>query len=236
MRFHELRQFTVPGINFNEAVPGTDPVTGKPSGTPPAPGIVDRIKGFFGTKLIPEPTPAATPSAAKPSGPTAIGFKNKLKQIATALGVEAEHLLKVMHFETAGTMDPSIQSGSGTGATGLIQFMPKIATSLGTTTAQLAQMTDEQQLDYVYQFYKANKLPPGSSLSDIYLYTYMPAVMRTGKPDTFVLGKKGAYGKKIWNVDLGKNWDKNSVFAAEAKRNKRNYFTVGDVRNVINRA
>jgi hypothetical protein len=232
MRFHEVRQFTVPGINFNEAVPGTDPVTGKPSGAPPTPGIVDRIKGFFGAN----PAPAATPTApAKPSGPTAIGFQSKLRQIATALGVEAEHLLKVMRFETAGTLNPAIQSGSGTGATGLIQFMPKIAASLGTSTAQLAQMSAEQQLEYVYQFYKTNKLPPGSSLSDIYLYTYMPAVMRTGKPDTFVLGKKGAYGKKIWSVDLGKNWDKNSAFANEAKRNKRNYFTVGDVRNVINR-
>jgi len=227
MRFYEVRDFTVPGINFNEAVPGTDPVTGKPLGAAPAPGIVDRIKGFFG---------ATPPAPAKPSGPTAVGFQTKLRQIATALGVEADHLLKVMKFETAGTMDPSIKSGSGTGATGLIQFMPKIATSLGTSTAQLAQMSAEQQLDYVYQFYKTNKLPPGSSLSDIYLYTYMPAVMRTGKPDTFVLGKKGAYGKKIWNVDLGKNWDKNGAFASEAKRNKRNYFTVGDVRNVINRS
>lgn len=234
MRFHEVRQFTVPGINFNEAVPGTDPVTGAPLSKTTQPGIVDRIKGFFGAT----PGSAATPVAptAKSAGPKPIGFQAKLKQIATALGVEADHLLKIMKFETAGTMDPGIKSGTGTGATGLIQFMPKIATALGTSTAQLAQMTAEQQLDYVYQFYKTNKLPPGSSLSDIYLYTYMPAVMRTGKPDTFVLGKKGAYGKKIWSVDLGKNWDKNGAFASEAKRNKRNYFTVGDVRNVINRA
>ena len=227
MRFHEVREFTVPGVNFNEAVKGIDPVTGKPTGTSSQPGIVDRIKGFFGV----HPAPAATPA-----GPTGIGFQTKLRQIATALGVQADHLLKIMHFETAGTMDPAIRSGGNTGATGLIQFMPKIATSLGTSTEQLAQMTAEQQLDYVYQFYKANKLPPGSSLSDIYLYTYMPAVMRSGKPDTFVLGKKGAYGKKIWDVDLGKNWDRNGSFAREAKRNKRNYFTVGDVRNVINRA
>lgn len=227
MRFYEVREFTVPGVNFNEAVKGVDTVTGKPTGTSSQPGIVDRIKGFFGV----HPAPAATPA-----GPTGIGFQTKLRQIATALGVQADHLLKIMHFETAGTMDPAIRSGGNTGATGLIQFMPKIATSLGTSTEQLAQMTAEQQLDYVYQFYKANKLPPGSSLSDIYLYTYMPAVMRSGKPDTFVLGKKGAYGKKIWDVDLGKNWDRNGSFAREAKRNKRNYFTVGDVRNVINRA
>jgi len=232
MRFYEVREFTVPGVNFNEAVTGTDPVTGKPLGVQAAPGIIDRIKGFFGST----PPLAATPTVpAKPSGPTSIGFQTKLRQIAAALGVQADHLLKIMHFETAGTMDPAIQSG-GTGATGLIQFMSKTATSLGTSTEQLAQMTAEQQLDYVYQFYKANKLPPGSSLSDIYLYTYMPAVIRAGKPDTFVLGKKGAYGKKIWNVDLGKNWDKNGSFAREAKRNNRNYFTVGDVRNVINRA
>ena len=46
MRFHEIREFTVPGIALNEGVPGTDPVTGKPLGVK-TPGIWDTIKGLF---------------------------------------------------------------------------------------------------------------------------------------------------------------------------------------------
>lgn len=49
MRFHEIRQFTVPGVNFNEAVPDTDPVTGKPNRVE-KPGVVDTIKNLFGIK------------------------------------------------------------------------------------------------------------------------------------------------------------------------------------------
>ena len=221
MRFHEIRDFTVPGINFNEVTSGIDPATGAPLGKVENPGILDRIKGFFTTK---------------PKGPTREGFQTKLREIAEKLGVEADHLLKIIKFETAGTLDTEIASGTGTGATGLIQFMPKVARALGTSTEKLAKMTPEEQLDYVYKFYKMNKLPPGSSLSDIYLYTYMPATLKTGQGDDFVLGKKGAYGKKIWDVDLGQNWDSNPVFAREAIKNKRNYFTIGDVRNVINKS
>lgn len=221
MRFHEIREFKVPGIDFNEAVSGIDPATGAPIEKVKSPGIIDRIKGFFGSKS---------------KGPTSDGFQTKLRQIAEKLGVEADHLLKIIKFETGGTLNPGIKSGGGTGATGLIQFMPHVARALGTTTDKLAKMTPEEQLDYVYKFYKMNRLPAGSSLSDIYLYTYMPAALQTGKGDDFVLGMKGAYGKKIWDVDLGDNWDSNPAFAKEALRNKRTYFTVGDVRNIINKS
>jgi len=46
LRFHEIREFTVPGKDFNEAVPGTDPVTGKPLGVK-TPGIWDTITKIF---------------------------------------------------------------------------------------------------------------------------------------------------------------------------------------------
>lgn len=199
MRFFQLREFSIPGVDFLGNI-------------------------VTGTK---KPEKQTSP-ALKPA------FTAKLRQVADALGVEADHLMKIMRFETMGTMNPGTYKGSN--AVGLIQFLPVAAKAMGTTPQQLASMSDVEQLDYVYKFYKMNKLPPGSSLSDIYLYTYMPAALQTGQKDDFVLGMKGAYGKKIWDVDLGQNWDSNPAFAREAKKHNRTYFTVGDVRNVINRA
>jgi murein DD-endopeptidase MepM/ murein hydrolase activator NlpD len=46
MRFHEIREFAVPGINFDEAVPGTDPVTGRPLGVA-KPGVLDTVKDLY---------------------------------------------------------------------------------------------------------------------------------------------------------------------------------------------
>jgi murein DD-endopeptidase MepM/ murein hydrolase activator NlpD len=49
MRFHEIREFSVPGITLDEAIPGVDPVTGKPLGVK-KPGVVDTIKDLLGIK------------------------------------------------------------------------------------------------------------------------------------------------------------------------------------------
>ena len=52
------------------------------------------------------------------------------------------------------TFSPSIRN-KGTKATGLIQFMPKTAIGLGTTIDELAGMTQVQQMDYVYTYFKS---------------------------------------------------------------------------------
>ena len=50
MRFYQIREFTVPGINFNEAAPpGTDPATGRPIGVE-KPGVVDTLKHLLNIK------------------------------------------------------------------------------------------------------------------------------------------------------------------------------------------
>ena len=38
--------------------------------------------------------------------------------------------MAVMSFETGGTFDPGIRNAAGSGATGLIQFMPSTAAGL----------------------------------------------------------------------------------------------------------
>ncbi|HBC04295.1 MAG TPA: hypothetical protein DC015_08915, partial [Aequorivita sp.] len=55
---------------------------------------------------------------------------NKLNSVAANLGIDVNWLMAVINFESAGTFSPSIQN-KYSGATGLIQFMPSTAKSLG---------------------------------------------------------------------------------------------------------
>jgi len=158
-------------------------------------------------------------------------FHDRLQSIAKDLGVSRSNLLRIMEMESG--MDPAARNPD-TNARGLIQFKPKTALStFGKTADWLATLSAYDQLLYVWEFYKKNKLPKGASLGDIYMVTFMPAAVSQNVPDDYVLGKKGAFGKMAWDVDMGKNWDQNGQFAAEAKRNGRDYFTVGDVKKVI---
>ena len=81
---------------------------------------------------------------------------------------------------------------AGSGATGLIQFMPETARNLGTTTEALSKMTRTEQLQYVDKYFQGT-LKKGGSLSDVYMSVLLPAAV--GKPEDFVLfGEGGAYG------------------------------------------
>jgi hypothetical protein len=115
-------------------------------------------------------------------------FRAKVFAIAARLGASADHLMAAMAFETAETFSPSIRN-KDTGATGLIQFMPSTAESLGTSTELLAAMSAEEQLDYVERYF-ARKKGPFASLADVYMAILWPRAI--GKPDTFILFAKGS--------------------------------------------
>lgn len=98
-------------------------------------------------------------------------FQDKVKDISSRLGIPPDWLMIVMNFETAGTFSPSIRN-TGSTATGLIQFLESTARSLGTSTAELAKMTNVQQLDYVYKYLK--QFGPYTHLVDLYLAVFYP--------------------------------------------------------------
>lgn len=79
-------------------------------------------------------------------------FTRTVEQIAARLGTRPEYLMAVMSFETGGSFDPAQPNTAGSGATGLIQFMPATARGLGTSTAALARLSPVQQLDYVERY------------------------------------------------------------------------------------
>ena len=54
-------------------------------------------------------------------------FRNKVIEIADRLLIDPNFLMAIMSFETGATFDPKIKNAAGSGATGLIQFMPTTA-------------------------------------------------------------------------------------------------------------
>ena len=126
--------------------------------------------------------------------------------------------MAVMGFETGGSYSPSITNGAGSGATGLIQFIPSTAIGLGTTTTQLAQMTQLQQLDYVEKYFQPYK-GRLSSLEDVYMAVLWPAA--SGKGSSHVLFKEGTiYYKQNSGLDLNSD---GQITAGEATDKVRQY-------------
>lgn len=110
-------------------------------------------------------------------------FYTELEAVAGRLGIPSHWLEFCIWFETAKTMDHTIQS-SKTKATGLIQFMPLTAKSLGTTVDALKEMTNVQQLKYVekYLWPYRNRF---KSFTDVYLTIFFPVAV--GRPDSFII-------------------------------------------------
>lgn len=100
-------------------------------------------------------------------------FLTRVVDICHYLGIEPDWLMAAMAFETGGTFSPAVRNKAGSGATGLIQFMPSTARALGTTTDALAALSAEDQLDYVYRYFKpyAGRL---CCMEDVYMAILWP--------------------------------------------------------------
>ena len=101
--------------------------------------------------------------------------------VADMLGIRPEWLENVMWIESR--LNPRAVNKT-TGATGLIQFMPATAKSLGTTTEELLEMDFDRQMDYVYMYLRPYR-DKMSSQVDVYLAVFFPVAI--GKPDSYVL-------------------------------------------------
>ncbi len=81
-------------------------------------------------------------------------FLRAVEGVAGRVGAQPEHLMAAMSFETGGAFSSSTPNAAGSGATGLIQFMPSTARGMGTSTAALAAMTPIEQLTYVERYFE----------------------------------------------------------------------------------
>lgn len=136
-------------------------------------------------------------------------FVDRVIWICNELGLPKDSgphdLMACIAWESGETFSPAIKNGAGSGATGLIQFMPATAVGLGTTVEALAKMSAEDQLNYVYRYFLPykNRL---KNLGDIYMAILWPAGV--GKADDWVLwGSKSHPTTYRQNAGLDVNKD-----------------------------
>lgn len=138
-------------------------------------------------------------------------FLKGVEEMANRLEANPNHLLAVMSFETGGSFSPSKRNLLGSGATGLIQFMPETAASLGTDTDTLAKMSRTEQLAYVEKYLQPYK-GKLKTLTDTYMAVLYPIAV--GKGDNFTLFSQGSVAYRQ-NSGLDLNRD-GAVTAGEA--------------------
>jgi hypothetical protein len=161
------------------------------------------------------PAPAEKPAAAtppaqaphEPSGRRKIAwgakvsptFRDRVWWICDELGLDPDWLMACMHWESGGSFSASVRNAAGSGAVGLIQFMPKTAVTLGTSVDKLAAMTAEDQLNFVYRYFLPHdgKL---KSLADTYMAILWPAAI--GKPDGYAIFSEGIAYKQNAGLDV----------------------------------
>jgi hypothetical protein len=106
--------------------------------------------------------------------------KKTLQDAAHELGVPVPWLAGLIEFESAGSWNPAIRNRTS-GATGLIQFMPRTAMSLGTTVQRMARMGFESQMKYVVKYLLPHK--PFPSRQSLLMAVFYP-VAKTWPPET----------------------------------------------------
>lgn len=129
-------------------------------------------------------------------------FLSKVREICRYLSIEPDWLMLVMWFETARTFRTDIVNPISN-SVGLIQFMPKTARNLGTTTEALKLMSNVEQLDYVKRYLSPYRGKMKNWL-DVYCAVFYPVLI--GKPDSYVI-TSDIVAKQNPVFDLNKDLD-----------------------------
>ena len=115
------------------------------------------------------------------------GVFKKLTEIAEKHGFSVDELLTVIRKESG--FRTGVRNFKGSGATGLIQFMPGTAKDLGTTTDAISKMNSLEQLYYVDKYFSRNH----TYGEHPYLTIAYPKAARMGADE--IIAKPGS---KIW--------------------------------------
>lgn len=129
-------------------------------------------------------------------------FRDRVRWIAEDLELDPNDLMACMAWESGRSFRPDVKNMAGSGATGLIQFMPSTARGLGTTTDELAAMTAEDQLNFVWKYFSPYK-GRLKSLPDIYMAILWPKGV--GQPDDYALFTGGVAYRQNAGLDTNKD-------------------------------
>lgn len=131
--------------------------------------------------------------------------------VARRVGMDPNHLFAIEKFES--DFDPAKPNAAGSGAMGLIQFMPDTARALGTSTDALARMSAADQQVYVERYFRPYVGHLGT-LESAYLAVLWPAAV--GRDPATVIFRDGD-GTKRYLQNRGLDLDRDGdVTAAEA--------------------
>jgi hypothetical protein len=123
-------------------------------------------------------------------------FVEKVREIASRVGLDPNWLMAIINFETAGTFSPSITNSLG--YVGLIQFGKSASETLGTTREKLKSMSALEQLDYVEKYFNLYK-GKYKSYVDAYFAVFFPLAI--GKPDDWIIQGGGLTAKQIYDAN-----------------------------------
>jgi hypothetical protein len=130
-------------------------------------------------------------------------FIAELNRICGLLGCNVDDMLVCMYAESR--LNEKARNPK-TRATGLIQFMPSTAVGLGTTVDKLMQLTNVQQLFYVYKYFKpySGKI---HSVYDLYKIVFFPIMI--GRDANWVLKSDTLSAETVARanpiIDINKN-------------------------------
>ena len=144
-------------------------------------GLIDRIaSGISSLSSVfddePEETSSSEADIIAATYPNSAHFAEKIVSVANNLGANPYDLANLINFESAGTFSASIQNRLG--YTGLIQFGRGAAKDLNTSTADLANMEEEDQMDYVQRYFELSHKRRNADYSDpaaLHMAVFYPA-------------------------------------------------------------
>lgn len=147
-------------------------------------------------------------------------FEAKVRKVATLLKVPPEWLMAVMYSESR--FNAQAENFRGSGAVGLIQFMPATAKDMGLSTALISKKSHVDQLEFVWRYMEAYREKYGDykSLCDFYLAILYPRA-RTGD-ECYVLYQSPSKAYKQ-NIGLDEDKDGRVTVSDIDKRMKRLY-------------
>jgi len=147
-------------------------------------------------------------------------FEDKVREVADAIDMQPEWLMAVMYSESS--FDAARSNGKGSGAAGLIQWMPATAKDFGTSVYKLKKMDHIQQMDYVQKYFERVKKKYGSfnTLTEVYLAILYPRAIPQDYCYTLYADPTEAYKK---NEILDEDSDGRVTVSDIDKRMKRLY-------------
>lgn len=104
-------------------------------------------------------------------------FEQKVREVSRRLDIPAEWLMAVMYSESK--FDASAENRKGSGAVGLIQWMPETAKDFGQSTQNIKKLSHIEQLDIAYNYLNRVRQKYGEfkSLGHLYLGILYPKAM-----------------------------------------------------------